>query len=82
MGIVGNFGNQISLSTSKTKRGPRKGFRCFPGALARLVLRGVVARLSHLPKSETDCDVTPPGDAEPGAVSMTITPKNGRQIGS
>jgi hypothetical protein len=33
----------------------------------RLVLRGLVAQLSHLPKSETQngTDVTPPGDAEP-----------------
>jgi hypothetical protein len=36
-----------------------------PGALSLLVLRGLVARLSHLPKSETECDVTPPGDAKP-----------------
>jgi hypothetical protein len=32
-----------------------------PGALSLLVLRGLAARLSHLPKSETECDVTPPG---------------------
>ena len=35
------------------------------GALPGLVLRGLVAQHSHLPKSETECDVTPPGDAEP-----------------
>ena len=35
------------------------------GALPGLVLRGLVARHSHLPKSETVCHVTPPGDAGP-----------------
>jgi hypothetical protein len=37
-----------------------------------LVLRGLVAPLSHLSKSETECEVTPPpDDAGQGAVSMT-----------
>jgi hypothetical protein len=62
--IVGNFGNEIAL-TIKRRESPRRTFRVGPGALPGLVLRGLVAQHSHLPKSETECDVTPPGDAEP-----------------
>ena len=54
----------IGLSVDGVENLEQEG-RESPGALPRLVLRGLVARLSHLPKSETECDVTPPGDAEP-----------------
>jgi hypothetical protein len=47
------------------EREPWEGFRGFPELSLVWFLRGLVARLSHLPKSETDCDVTPPGDAGP-----------------
>jgi hypothetical protein len=82
VGIVSNFGNQMALSTSKKKREPRGRDSGTSRSSPSFGPPWLVARLSHLPKSETECDVTPPGDAGPGAVSMTITPKNGRQIGS
>jgi hypothetical protein len=52
-------------AANRKRREPRQGIQVIPGALPLLVLRGLVARLSHLPKSETECDVTPPGDAKP-----------------
>ena len=58
MGIVGNFGNQqMYLEKKREPRGrDSRASRSSPS----LVLRGLVAQLSHLPKSETECDVTPP----------------------
>jgi hypothetical protein len=49
----------------KEARAPRKGFTVLPGALP--LWSSVVWWPSSVtsPKSETDCDVTPPGDAGP-----------------
>ena len=66
MAIVCNFGNQqMALGTSKRSESPAEGIHSASRSSPSLILRGLVAQLSHLPKSETECDVTPPGDAEP-----------------
>jgi hypothetical protein len=45
---------------SSKRKSPGQGSGVLPGALPRLVLRSLVAPLSHLSKSETECEVTPP----------------------